>query len=82
VAEAGFSKDGIKVLQKTVAIGGGEELAGLRGFLKGDLTKGAREGFTEEEEAKWAAAVDETIEDEIKKYGGVKFEAWVVLAKK
>ncbi|KAH6679947.1 S-adenosyl-L-methionine-dependent methyltransferase [Plectosphaerella plurivora] len=80
--EAGFEADKIQVLQKTVIVKGEELHEGLKVFMQGDMMKPARQGWTDEEEARWPAAVEEAIQGEVDAFGGVKFEAWLVLAKK
>lgn len=73
----------VKTLQKDVLVTEGTgEMAGLREFLLGELTEPARAGWTAEERERWPSAVDEAIQDEVKKHGGILFEAWVVLGRK
>lgn len=81
-ADAGFSSDKIQYTERQTVVSGPELEQGLRGFLLSDFTLPARRGWTEEEVARWPQAVDEVIQQEVKNFGGVRFEAWVVLAKK
>ena len=83
VVQAGFKEEGVMVEERGVVVKG-EELEGLRGFLLGEFTRGARSGWSleEEEEAGWEGAVDRVLEGERERFGGVRFEAWVVLARK
>ena len=80
--EAGLAADKVKVVQRSATIRG-EDRDGLVKFMKGDFTKPARAGWTEEELGRWNNAVDEAVEEEQKanEYG-VRFEAWVALATK
>ncbi|KAJ4022497.1 hypothetical protein NW752_000298 [Fusarium irregulare] len=81
-AEAGFDSSKFKLLEKTVVVSGSELDAGLKLFMLGPLMAPARAGFTEEDEKKWPGAVDEVIKKEVETYGGVRFDAWVLLAQK
>jgi hypothetical protein len=81
VVEAGFEEGKVRVLRKSVVVGG-EDLEGLRGVLLGGFTKPARTGWSEEEEGRWEGVVEEVLREEVEAQGGVVFEAWVVLARK
>ncbi|KAJ3541889.1 hypothetical protein NM208_g4386 [Fusarium decemcellulare] len=81
-AEAGFDPTKIQVSQQNVVVSGPELDDGLKLFLLGDLMRPARAGFTDEDKKKWPEAVDQAIKKESETYGGVKFESWVILAKK
>lgn len=81
-AEAGFDSAKFKLLEKSVVVSGPELDYGLKMFMLGPLMKPARAGFTEEDEKRWPGAVDEVIKKEVETYGGVKFDAWVLLALK
>ncbi len=72
----------MRVVQRSTTIRG-EGRDGLVEFMKGDFTKPARAGWTDEEIARWGAALDEAVEEEERanEYG-IRFEAWVALAKK
>ncbi|KAH8888035.1 S-adenosyl-L-methionine-dependent methyltransferase [Thozetella sp. PMI_491] len=80
--EAGFNPSGIKVLQRSLAVSGPELEEGLKPFMLGDFTKLARAGWTEDEASRWPEVIDQVVKKELDAYGGVKFEAWIVLAKK
>ncbi len=82
VAEAGFDPSKIEVSQQTVTVSGPELDEGLKKFILGDFTKSARAGWTEEEVSRWPEVVDQVMQKELDAYGGIKFIAWVVLAKK
>ncbi|KAF7560789.1 hypothetical protein G7046_g3359 [Stylonectria norvegica] len=77
--EAGFSQSSLTVSQRAVMVGGAE-LEGLRGFMLGPMTRMARAGYTAEEEARWPDAIAQAVREEGE--GGVRFEVWVVLARK
>ncbi|RBR22077.1 uncharacterized protein FIESC28_04582 [Fusarium coffeatum] len=81
-AEAGFDSSKFKLLEKSVVVSGSELNDGLKLFMLGPLMAPARAGFTEEDEKKWPGAVDEVIKKEVETYGGVRFDAWVLLAQK
>jgi ubiquinone/menaquinone biosynthesis C-methylase UbiE len=80
--EAGFDAAKIQVSQRSVLVKGPELDEGLKEFMLGDFTRLARKGWTEEEVTKWPGAIEEAIKGEFDAFGGVKFEAWVVLATK
>lgn len=82
VEEAGFSKVNIQASRKDLLVTDEESIEGLRGFLKGPFTGRAKAGWTEEEVARWDGVVDEVLKEEIEEFGGVKFESFVVLARK
>ncbi|KAK3366287.1 S-adenosyl-L-methionine-dependent methyltransferase [Lasiosphaeria ovina] len=79
--EAGFDEANVTVLEKSVAVGPGPQLDGLRGFWASDFVKPARVGWTDEEVARWPAAVEQAVQAEIDARGGVLFQAYVVLAR-
>ena len=81
VVKAGFSEEKVKVLEKKVVVKG-QDLEGLKGFFLSDFTKPARNGWTEQEVAQWPEAIEQAVQDEISREGGVLFEVWVVLATK
>ncbi|RGP64841.1 methyltransferase type 11 [Fusarium longipes] len=80
--EAGFDTSEFTLLEKSIVVSGPELDDGLKKFMLGPLMGPARAGFTEEDEKKWPAAVDEVIEKEVEIHGGIRFDAWVLLARK
>lgn len=83
VLEAGFAPARVAVrIEDLLVEEDGDEFAGLRSFMLGDSTRMARAGWTEEEVGRWPEALDEAMAEELATYGGIKFEAWVVLAQK
>ncbi|KAK5632206.1 hypothetical protein RRF57_007920 [Xylaria bambusicola] len=82
VEEGGFAEDNIKVIDKTLLIKDDENIAGLTTFMSGPMMAKAREGYTEAEELRWATEVKTSVTEEIKEYGGIKFEAYILLATK
>ncbi|GAB7338376.1 hypothetical protein MBLNU457_4676t1 [Dothideomycetes sp. NU457] len=79
IKNAGFRHTEQRCLDVLVT---GEQLEGLREFMLGGFTKEARSELTEEEQARWPSAIDEAIQREVSKNGGVKMEAWVVTGRK
>ncbi|KAH0255613.1 S-adenosyl-L-methionine-dependent methyltransferase, partial [Aureobasidium melanogenum] len=77
--EAGFAKAD-QYVETTIITD--DAIEGLREFMCGNFTASARGGWTEEEAAKWPAAIDAAIEEEKANYGGIKMEAWMVVARK
>lgn len=81
--EAGFSPARIELeVEDLLVREGTEEFAGLRSFMLGDFTKGAREGWSDQDVARWPRALERALREELARYGGIKFEAWILLAQK
>lgn len=80
--EAGFDASAIHVSQQSLVVNGPNLDNGLKNFLLGDFTRPARAGWTEEEAGRWPEVIGKAIQNELELYGGVKFESWVVIAKK
>lgn len=82
VEESGFKKENITVVDKIFVVKDDENIAGLTMLMTGPLLSRAREGFTEDEEARWPDAVAQFVREEVEQFGGVRFEAYVLLATK
>jgi len=83
VVEAnGFSKDKISGVDKVLVVTDEEDIAGLTMLMSGPMMSKAREGYTEEEGGRWSAAVSESVKEEVSQFGGIRFEAYVLLATK
>ncbi|CAJ2503453.1 Uu.00g108470.m01.CDS01 [Anthostomella pinea] len=82
VEESGFAKEGMTMLDKVLVVKDDENVAGLTMLMSGPLMVKAREGFTEEEEARWVESVRQSVKEEIEQFGGIRFEAYVLLATK
>ncbi|KAI0380183.1 S-adenosyl-L-methionine-dependent methyltransferase [Hypomontagnella monticulosa] len=82
VEEGGFSKDKITRIDKVLVVKDDENVAGLTALMSGPMMAKAREGYTEAEEAKWVDAVKQSVKEEVEQFGGIKFEAYVLLATK
>ncbi|KAF3021963.1 hypothetical protein E8E14_010056 [Neopestalotiopsis sp. 37M] len=82
VEEGGFVKDQIRLTEKTLVVADDENIAGLTALMTGPLMAKAREGYTEEEEARWAESVKQSVKEEVDQFGGIKFEAYILLATK
>lgn len=81
VVEAGFDERKVQVSKKE-SIQTEEDIQGMKEFMLADFSKMATRGWSDREQQKWPAAVEEAICGEIGKNGGVKFEAWIVIARK
>ena len=77
----GGADHGGKVVNEGLGLKG-EDLDGVVAFMKGPMMKGARDGFSEEEEARWPAAVDEVVDKGRAEGGGIVMEAWGVVGTK
>lgn len=82
VEESGFAKDNITVADKILVIEDDENIAGLTMLMSGPMMAKAREGYTEEEEARWVEAVRQSVKEEVAQFGGIRFEAYILLASK
>lgn len=82
VEEAGFSKDKITMDERVLVVEDEDNIAGLTALMSGPMMAKAREGYTAEEEAKWAESVNQSVKEEIEQFGGIRFEAYILLATK
>ncbi|KAK7755653.1 hypothetical protein SLS62_002264 [Diatrype stigma] len=82
VEEGGFAKDNITVVDKVLVVNDDENIAGLTQLMSGPMMAKAREGYTEEEEARWAPSVSQAVKEEVEQFGGIRFEAYILLATK
>jgi len=80
VREGGFTNT--TLVEKVLVVTDEENIAGLTAFLVGPMMSKAREGYTDAEQAKWPEAVNQSVKEEIDLFGGVRFEAYVLLATK
>ncbi|RYP47060.1 hypothetical protein DL768_006855 [Monosporascus sp. mg162] len=82
VEEGGFAKDNITMVDKVLVVTDDENIAGLTMLMSGPMMSKAREGYTEEEEARWAESVSQSVKEEVEQFGGIRFEAYILLATK
>jgi ubiquinone/menaquinone biosynthesis C-methylase UbiE len=82
VEESGFAKDDITMIDKVLLVAGDENIAGLTMLISGPMMSKAREGYTEEEEARWVESVRQSVKEEVEQFGGIRFEAYILLATK
>ncbi|KAI1178458.1 S-adenosyl-L-methionine-dependent methyltransferase [Nemania sp. FL0916] len=82
VEEGGFEKGNISMVEKVLVVADDENIAGLVMLMSGPMMSKAREGYTTEEEAKWAESVKQSVNEEVKQFGGIRFEAYALLATK
>lgn len=82
VEENGFSQDKITMADKVWVVTEEENVAGLMALMSGPMMAKAREGYTEEEEAKWTEAIRQSVKEETEQHGGIRFEAYILLATK
>lgn len=82
VEESGFAAANIKLDETVLVVDDDENVAGLTSLMSGPMMAKAREGYTEEEEARWAETVRRSVKEEIERFGGIRFEAYIVLATK
>lgn len=81
IVDAGFQANRVTVAEQTVVVKG-ENLEGITDFMAGGFTAPARNGWTEDEVKRWPDVLHEVVEREKEEFGGVKMEAWVVVARK
>lgn len=79
MARAGFEKDRIQVLSRTQIVTG-EDLEGLTEFASGPFMDPAKAGWTDDEKIRWQEVLRQVMEEEVREFGGVKFEGWAVFA--
>ncbi|GAP91163.1 putative methyltransferase type 11 protein [Rosellinia necatrix] len=82
VEEGGFAKGNITVVDKVLVVADDENIAGLTMLMSGPMMSKARDGYTKEEEARWAESVGQSVKEEVEQFGGIRFEAYVLLATK
>ncbi|KIW51731.1 hypothetical protein PV05_10420 [Exophiala xenobiotica] len=84
VQDAGFPSDTVETFAlKKVVAEGGDDWRGLYEFLTtSSLKNAATREWSEEELAKWPDAVAAAMQKEKDSFGGLLFEAWVVIARK
>lgn len=82
VEEGGFAKAKITTVDKVLVVTEEDRIVGLTMLMSGPLMSKARESFTDEEQGKWGEAIGEAIKEEIALNGGIRFEAYVLLATK
>ncbi|KXX79343.1 Ubiquinone/menaquinone biosynthesis C-methyltransferase UbiE [Madurella mycetomatis] len=82
VEEGGFAMENITMVDKALVVADQENIAGLTMLMSGPMMSKAREGYTEEEEARWVESVSESVKEEVEQFGGIRFEAYVLLAVK
>ncbi|OTA97020.1 hypothetical protein M434DRAFT_392204 [Hypoxylon sp. CO27-5] len=82
VEEGGFDKDKITKIDKVLTVTDDDNIAGLTMLMSGPMMIKAREGYTKEEEARWVETVRQSVKEEVEQFGGVRFEAYILLATK
>ncbi|KIV77014.1 hypothetical protein PV11_08854 [Exophiala sideris] len=83
VRGAGFDKEKIESFATRTVVKRGGDWDGLHEFLLNPFVKGAAtKEWSEEELGRWPEAVNAALEKEEQAYGGILFEAWVVIAQK
>ncbi|KAN0120278.1 S-adenosyl-L-methionine-dependent methyltransferase [Hyaloscypha variabilis] len=75
VEEGGFAKEDITMIDKMLLVADEENIAGLTMLISGPMMSKAREGYTEEEEARWVESVRQSVKEEVDQFGGIRFEA-------
>lgn len=82
VERSGFAKNKIKMADKVLVVADDENIAGLTMLMSGPMMSKARNGYTAKEEASWAESVRQSVKEEVKQFGGIRFEAYILLATK
>lgn len=82
VEESGFAKDTITVVNKVLVVADEENIAELTMLMSGPMMSNARKGYTEEEEARWVESISQSVKEEVEQFGGIRFEAYILLATK
>ncbi|KZZ87564.1 Methyltransferase type 11 [Moelleriella libera RCEF 2490] len=82
VEQGGFAKENINVVTKELLVTDPENKKGLYTLMSGPFMAKARLGYTKAEEDRWAGAIEQAMAEEEGDFGGIKFEAYVLLATK
>ncbi|KAK9419510.1 putative Methyltransferase type 11 domain-containing protein [Seiridium unicorne] len=82
VEERGFAKNDITMVDRALVVADAENIAGLTMLMSGPMMSRAREGYSEEEESRWIESVNQSVKEEVEQFGGIRFEAYVLLATK
>ncbi len=82
VGEGGFAKENITVVDKVLVVADDQNIAGLTMLMSGPMMSKARARYTVEEEAGWVEAVSQSVKEEVEQFGGIRFEAYILLATK
>ncbi len=82
VEESGFAREKITMVDKVLVVTDDGNIAGLTMLMSGPMMSKAREGYMEEEQAKWAESVSQSVKEEVEQFGGIRFEAYVLFATK
>lgn len=82
IEEAGFVKENIKSFEKELIVSDDENLAGLTALMSGPMMAKAREGYSKEEETMWVETINQSVKEEVERFRGIRFEAYVLLATK
>lgn len=83
--EAGFSKDKVRtfVMEHIITEDDKWKFEGLYDFMTStSIAVQSTRGWTPEEAKGWTDAVRQAMQKEVDLYGGIKFEAWVTVARK
>ena len=79
---AGFTTNNLKSFSRDILVKEDDAIEGLKEFMSGSFMDRAREGYTEDEIAKWRETVDTIVQNEIAEYGGISFQCFIVMATK
>ncbi|KAI0156142.1 hypothetical protein BJ166DRAFT_594339 [Pestalotiopsis sp. NC0098] len=82
IIDNGFSKENVQSFQRELIVSDVQNIAGLTGLMSGPLMLRARQEYTIEEEAIWPKTIKECVDEEVKLFGGIRFEFYAVLATK
>ncbi|KAF2015072.1 S-adenosyl-L-methionine-dependent methyltransferase [Aaosphaeria arxii CBS 175.79] len=82
VEENGFTKDNVTLVERELVVSDDENIGGLTTLMSGPMMAKAREGYTEEEESRWVDSVKQSVKEEVEQNGGIKFQAYILLATK
>lgn len=82
LVSGGFKRDQIRSFKRDIIVSDEDLVAGAKEFMSGDYMQRAREGYTEEEVAKWPETIAAVVKEEIEKYGGIKFQCFIAIATK
>ena len=81
LVQGGFDKTKLEIMNGQYSVKG-EDLEGVKAFMKSPFTNSAREGWTDEEKDRWASFVEEVVAEQKQPDGGILVEMVAVVGTK
>lgn len=81
LVDGGFDRKKLELVSGEHVVSG-EDLEGVKAFMKSPFTDSARAGWTDEEKARWAETIDRVVTENVDTRGGLLVEMWAVVGTK